>query len=160
VAFFETRIRHLKLTYSPFSSESMMTIGQVVLDHMVARIQSVTDNTDGAAKPLKEAYAKEKVKGRHVALGGPRIYRGLPVRDWTLRGRTLQSCKVKFASEDRVTIGPTMNETAMIILARNRTDKMWGIAPSDREALLAIIRATLLRVKAVRVEKIGSGFAA
>jgi hypothetical protein len=153
MAFFETKIRHATLTFSPFSSESMMTIGQVVLDHIRERIQSVQDVTDSRAKPLKETYAEEKRKGRYVAMGGARKYTGLPYRDWTLRGRTLQSCKVKSASEDRVTIGPTLAETTMIILVRNRLDHMWGMSPSDYEALYAAVRQTLLRVKAVRLVK-------
>jgi len=153
MAFFQAKITHSTLTFSPFTSESMMAIGQVTLDHMVARIQSVQDYTDNGAKPLKETYAQEKVKGRRVSMGGPTKYRGLPVRDWTLRGRTLQSCKVKFASENRVTIGPTMAETSMIILVRNRVDRMWGLSPSDYEALYAVIRQTLLQAKLVRVTK-------
>jgi hypothetical protein len=154
MAIFETRITHAKLTFSPFTSESMMTIGQVALDHIRERIQSVQDITDSRAKPLKETYAEEKRKGRYVAQGGPKKYTGLPYRDWTLRGRTLQSLKVKSASENRVTIGPTLPETTMIILVRNRVDHMWGLSPSDYEALYAAIRQTLLRVKVVRLIKV------
>jgi hypothetical protein len=151
MAFFETRITHSRLVFSPFTSESMVTIGQVTLDHIKERIQSVADVTDSRAKPLKETYAEEKRKGRYVALGGPTKFRGVPYRDWTLRGRTLQSLKVKVASEDRVTIGPTLPETSMIILVRNRVDHMWGLSPSDYEALWAVIRATLIQTKSVRV---------
>jgi hypothetical protein len=151
MAFFQTKIRHSTMTFSPFTAESMSVIGQVVLDHIRQRIQSVQDVTDGHAKPLKANYAEEKRKGRYVAMGGARKYSGLPVRDWTLRGRTLQSLKVKTASEDRVTIGPTMAETAMIIAVRNRQDHMWGVSPSDQEALYAVIRATLKTQKVARV---------
>jgi hypothetical protein len=148
---FEARITHSRLTFSPFTSEAMMTIGGVVLDHIKTRITSVQDLTDSRAKPLTDRYATEKREGRYVALGGPRKYSGLPYRDWTLRGRTMQSLKVKVASEERVTIGPTSQETTMIVLARNRKDKMWGLSPSDREALNAVVRATLLQNKMVRV---------
>jgi hypothetical protein len=129
----------------------MMAIGQAVLDHIKERISSVQDVTDSRAKPLKETYAEEKRKGRHVALGGPKKYSGLPYRDWTLRGRTMQSLKVKVASEERVTIGPTSQETMMIVLARNRVDKMWGLSPSDHEALNAAVRAAFLQNKSIRV---------
>jgi hypothetical protein len=148
-------MQHVKVTFSPFSSESMMTIGQVVLDHIRERIQSVQDVTDSRAKPLKETYAEEKRKGRYVALGGPRKYTGLPYRDWTLRGRTMQALKVKFASQDRVTIGPTSEETGKIVTVRNRVDKMWGMSPSDNEALVAVVLATLRTSAVVRVEKMG-----
>jgi hypothetical protein len=152
---FETRIQEIKITYSPFSSVEMTTIGQVVLDHIKARIQSVQDVTDSRAKPLKENYAEEKRKGRFVALGGPKRYSGLPYRDWTLRGRTMQGLKVKYASQERVTIGPTSEETAKIVTARNRVDKMWGVSPSDGEALTAVVMATLRQTPAVRVERTG-----
>jgi hypothetical protein len=151
MAFFQTKIVHSTLVFSPFTAETMMGIGQVVLDHMVSRIQSVHDNQDNAARPLRERYAEEKRRGRRVAMGGPKKYVGLPYRDWTLRGRTLSSCKVKTASEDRCTIGPTMGETNMIILVRNKLDHMWGLSPSDYEALYAIIRASLIQQKSVRV---------
>jgi hypothetical protein len=149
MAIFEARVRKLKFTFSPFSAESMLTIGQVTLDSIVKRIQSVTDVTDSPAKPLAARYAQEKREGRYVAMGGNRKYSGAPHRDWTLRGRTLQSLKVKYASAERVTIGPTMAETAKIILARNKWDHMWGFSPKDREAMYAVMRATLLQVKRV-----------
>jgi hypothetical protein len=154
MAMFEVRTRNLRLTFSPFSTESMMTIGQVTLDSIVKRIQAAVDETDSPAKALTQRYADEKKKGRYVALGGNRKYTGLPHRDWTLRGRTIQSLKVKFASQERVTIGPTIAETTKIILARNKWDHMWGISPRDREAMYAVMRATLLNVKSVRVQKV------
>ena len=154
MAMFETRIVHSKLTFSPFTAESMASIGQVVLDHIKERIQSVQDVNDSKAKPLKETYAEEKRRGRYVAMGGSKKYSGMPYRDWTLRGRTLQSMKVKVASADRVTIGPTLAETTMIVLARNKWDHMWGMSPSDYEAMYAAIRHVLLQVKVVRLQRV------
>jgi hypothetical protein len=156
MALFETRIQEVKISFSPFSAEEMQKIGQIVLDHIVARIQSVQDVNDSRAKPLKETYAEEKRKGRYVALGGPKKFSGLPFRDWTLRGRTLSSCKVKFASQERATIGPTSQETGMIMTVRNRVDKMWGISPSDGEALQAAVLATLRQAPPVRVQLMGT----
>lgn len=154
--FFEPRLQHVKVTFSPFSTDSMLTIGQVVLDHIRTRIKAVQDVTDAPAKPLKAKYAEEKVKGRYVALGGPKKFSGLPYRDWTLRGRTLAACRVKFASQDRATIGPTSEETGKIMTVRNRLDKMWGMSPSDGEALVSIVLATLRQTAVVRVEKVGT----
>jgi len=150
---FEAKIREVKMSISPFSSTEMMAIGSIVLDHIKARIASVQDVTDSRAKPLKENYAEEKREGRYVAFGGPKKYRGLPYRDWTLRGRTMQGLKVKYASQERVTIGPTSEETGKIVTARNRLDKMWGMSPSDTEALHAAVMATLRQTPTVRVEK-------
>jgi hypothetical protein len=154
--FFETRMQNAKVTFSPFSSASMMDIGQTVLDHIVDRIKKVTDVTDSPARLLKSSYAEEKRKGRRVAKTGGQIFRGLPYRDWTLRGRTLSACKVKFASQDRVTIGPTSEEAGMIMTARNRLDHMWGMSPSDSEVLVAVTLATLRTAAVVRVERIGA----
>lgn len=154
MAIFEARTRNLKITFSPFTTESMMFIGQSTLDSIVARIQAVKDENDSPARPLKPSYAEEKRQGRYVAMGGPKKYSGLPQRDWTLRGRTLKSLNVKFASQERVTIGPTTVEAAKIIMARNKWDHMWGISPANYEVLYAAVRASLLRVKAFRLERV------
>lgn len=153
MAFFTTKITHARLTFSPFTSEAMMSVGQATLDHIKGRIRSATDVTDNRARVLKETYAEEKRRGRYVSQGGPKKYSGLPIRDWTLRGRTLQSCKVMTASENRVSIGPTLAETSMIILVRNRKDHMWGLAPSDMEAMYAAVREVLKTTPLVREEK-------
>lgn len=154
MAMFEARVKKLKFTYSPFGADQMMIIGQATLDSIVKRIQAVKDVTDAPAKPLTEKYKQEKVAGRYVALGGMKKYDGQPYRDWTLRGRTLQSLKVKTASEERVTIGPTTDETTKIVLARNKWDHMWGISPSDMQVLYAAVRQQLQRRSVVRIDKV------
>ena len=156
---FEARVQEIKVTFSPFSSSEMSAIGSIVLDHIKARIASVQDVTDSRAKPLKDSYAQEKVKGRSVAKSFGK-FKGHPYRDWTLRGRTMQGLKVKYASQERVTIGPTSEEIATIVTARNRIDKMWGMSPSDCDALQAAVMATLRQTPAVRVEKTGTRKAA
>ena len=105
MAGFETRVTYSKLSFSPIATEDMAAIGSIVLDQIKARIQAAVDWDDNPARPLKEIYAREKVKGRRVALTGGQLFRGKPIRDWTLRGRTMQSLKVKSVSQDRVTIG-------------------------------------------------------
>jgi hypothetical protein len=155
MAFFQVRVQNAKFTFSPLSSDSMLTIGQVLLDHIVARIQSVHDAADNPAKPLKDSYAQEKAAGRYVSLAPGRKYKGLPVRDWTLRGRTLGACKVKFASQDRATIGPTSQETGMIITVRNKVDNMWGVSPSDAEVMVKAAVAVMRQAQVVRVERAG-----
>jgi hypothetical protein len=153
--FFQVRMKTVKLSFSPFSTDSMLSIGQSTLNHIVQRIQGVQDITDSQARPLKEKYAEEKKAGRYVSLGGYQKYRGLPRRDWTLRGRTLQACKVKFASQDRVTIGPTSKEAGMIMTARNKLDHMWGMAPSDTDAMVAAAVKILREGAPVKVQKTG-----
>jgi hypothetical protein len=152
MAFFTPKVTHAKLTFSPFTSENMLNIGQATLDHMRQRIRSSMDVNDSRERPLNARYAQQKAKGRFVKLGGGRTYSGAPVRDWTLRGRTLQSLKAKSASENKVTIGPILQEAYMILIVRNRRDNMWGMSPSDREAMYAAVREVLTRKKLVQVE--------
>lgn len=132
---FETKLVRGRVVWSPFTSEETANIAQVTLNHITARIQAVQTVEDSPAKPLNPKYAAEKAKGRRVSFGGPQIYKGLPVRDWKLRGRTLQSLKVKRASEDMATMGPISQEAYMIIKARNKLDHLWGTSPSDIEAM-------------------------
>jgi hypothetical protein len=153
MAMFQTRITHVRFTFSPFTSESMMLIGQVVVDHIRERISGAKDMNDQWARPLSERYKFEKANGRRVALSGPRRYKGLPIRNWTLRGWTLAALGVKVANENRATIGPTTLQSALIIMGRNKLDHMWGPSPSDRAALQAIVQAVLLQTKSVRVVK-------
>ncbi|HEY6272617.1 MAG TPA: hypothetical protein VIX19_11575 [Terriglobales bacterium] len=155
MAFFQVYTRNFKITISPFTTDQMISIAQSTLDHIKARIQATEDVTDSRVRPLKAKYAEEKRKGRHVALSGTTLYRGLPVRNWTLRGRTLQSCKVKFASQESATIGPTSEEARRIIVGRNKYDNMWGMSPSDNQALTAATAATIATVTPVKVETEG-----
>lgn len=150
---FEARIQTIKFTFSPLSSVSMMTIGQVVRDHIVWRIKQHQDVNDSQARPLTERYKQEKLRGRYVALGGPRKFKGTEFRDWTLRGRTLDAVRVKSASQERVTIGPTSPETAKIIASRDKKDHMWGVSPSDRDTMVAVVYETLRTVSVARVVK-------
>jgi hypothetical protein len=145
MATFETKIVRARVTWSPFTAEEMAELGQGVLDHITARIQNVQNVDDGSAPALASKYATEKQTGRFVPLGGPRKYTGKPVRDWTLRGRTLQSLKVKTANDDVATIGPISPEAYKIIASRNKIDRMWGLSPSDMEALYTRLRTVLLQ---------------
>jgi hypothetical protein len=129
----------------------MMDIGQSLVDHIKHRIsQDLLDITDSPAPPLNTRYAQEKVKGRYVALGGGKRYRGAPVRDWTLRGRTMQSLKVKTANEGLATIGPVSRESYIIIAARNKRDHLWGVSPEDLAAMNLTVRDVLTRRSPLR----------
>jgi hypothetical protein len=153
--FFQTKIRRARVTWSPFTAEQMQGIAQAGLSHIIRRIQSATDATDSAAKPLDTKYAEQKRHGRFVALGGNRRYSGFPVRDWTLRGRTIQSMKVKAASENVATIGPISREAYIIMYSRNRLDHMWGLSPTDQEAIYGRMREELMRRSPLQVTQTG-----
>jgi len=149
---FEPKIQHVKLTFSPLSAEGMATVAQVLRDHIVERIEGVKDAQDNWARPLAEKYKVEKANGRYVAKSPLVKYRGLPIRNWKLRGRTLDAVRVKFASQDVAKIGPTTQETAMIITARNKLDKMWGVSPSDFDVMVKAMLAVMREQEVVRVE--------
>lgn len=141
----------MRFTLSPFSSESMAGIGEVMLRQKLTRISQAVNSTDGPAKALKPAYAKQKSTGRLVSLSGATRYRGLPIRDWRLRGWTLAAAKVKSANENQVTIGFTNPQAELIVTSLRRRDEMWSDSPNDMLALYAIIRATLKnQVRVVR----------
>ncbi len=144
MASFETRIRHLKFTLSPFSAEQMSNIGSIVLnDAILPRIRSGINLTDGPAKPLTVKYAAAKAAGRRVANSGGRKFSGQPIRNLTLRGWTLASAKVKSASEDRVTIGFITPQANQIITSNNRIEPMWGVSPNDEKVMHEAVRNSL-----------------
>jgi hypothetical protein len=129
---FQARIRHVRLTFSPFSSEQFHQIGSVMLDTITSRIRSGVNAQDSPAKPLNPAYAKRKLRRNRS-----------PIRDWSWRGFTLGSAKVKVASEDSVTIGFINAQANLIATVNNRIEKAWGESPRDREIRIAVIRAAL-----------------
>lgn len=151
--FFEARITYSKLSFGLIASEDMAAIGGIVLDHMKARIQSARDWDDNAARPLKETYAREKEKGRHVANSGGQLFRGKKIRDWTLRTWTMRSLKVKSASQAQVTIGPISENAAKIIAVRNPLDHMWAMSPSDNEVLYEAVHDTIFEKIPIKIEK-------
>ena len=126
------KLSHARLTLSPFSSEQMMQIGEIVLRAKQSRISQALDSNDSPAKALVDRYARRKItRGR------------APVRDWNFRGVTMRSVKVKSANENRVIVGPTTEEAVMILTAQRRLCEMWSDSPRDTEALHAIVRETL-----------------
>ena len=143
VPAFQTKVVHSRVVWGPFTSEEMLGIAEATLDHIKTRIANAQTIEDNAAKPLAPKYSESKVKGRRVAQGGGRYYKGKPIRDWTLRGVTMRSLRVKRVSEDMATIGPTMELGYIIIRSRNQLDHMWGVSPSDMAALHGAIHQAL-----------------
>ena len=131
----------------------MQSGAQTLLNHIVYRIQSAIDETDSAAKPLNVRYAQEKRVGRYVAQSGHTKYSGMPVRDWTLRGWTIRSLKVKLVSEDRAQIGPITRQAYIIMASRNKFDHMWGLSPTDQEAFYTQMREELKRKPPLQITR-------
>lgn len=139
---FEAKIRHVRLTFSPFSAEQFHQIGSVMLDTIITRIRSGVNAQDTPARPLNPAYAKRKIRRNRS-----------PIRDWSWRGFTLASAKVKVASEDSVTIGFINAQANLIATANNRIEKAWGESPRDRETRFAVIRETLTQHVARQIQQ-------
>jgi hypothetical protein len=131
--FFETKIRHTSLTFSPFTSEQMSRFGEIAVSSIRSRINLGLTVTDSIAPPLVEHYARRKIiRGRN------------PIRDWMFRGATMGALQVKAASEDRVTIGFTTTQSNQIVAAQQRRAKQWGVSPKDWEKVVAAVRGAYL----------------
>ncbi len=150
---FTTRIRHIDLTLSPFTSQQMMEIGQVTLDYKLSRIRQGINSQDAPAKPLST------VKGRNGLSYVDRkgIYgRGIgrmPIRNWTFRDVTLKSAKVKSASEEGFKLGFVDPKADKVISAQRRMSEQWSDSPKDKEVLQAIIKREMQEHSVIRVRK-------
>ena len=155
MAAFETKIRHQRISFSPFTGEQMNAIATVALKSIIARIKSGTDSNDSPAKelaPWYKAYKQNYAKKYGLSVVG--------IRDWTLSGRTLASAKVKLASEDHAVIGfidgylnrkITVNN---LVAKQNRMSPMWGLSPKDMEAVYAeVIRQITVR-SPIQIEQV------
>jgi hypothetical protein len=152
MAIFQTKISRARLVYSPFSSEQMAQIGEIVMQSVRDRIHRGETVEDTAAKPLKPG---REVNG-HRLRGYPdyKIARGLqPIRDWTWTGRTMRALRVLTANENAVKIGfsdPVADYRAHI---NNRREKAFGISPKDKKVLNAAVLATLRQVRVIQFKK-------
>jgi hypothetical protein len=149
---FQTRISRARLVYSPFSSEQMAQLGEIVARSIRERIERGENVEDAQAKPLKPGRT---VNG-HQLRGYPdyKTARGLqPIRDWTWTGRTLRSLKVLSANENRVVIGFADRIADLRAHLNNRREKAFGISPKDRQALNAAVLALLKQVRVVSFRK-------
>jgi hypothetical protein len=147
MAIFTTKITRQRLTLSPFSSETMTGIGNVLLKTIKTRIKSGTDVNDQPAKPLKGA------KMRYVAYSRQKENKGLAgIRDWTYSGHLLRAMKVVSANENRFVIGFIDDRSDKIAHLNNRGTRMFGISPNDTKALkTAVMEAFRKFIKVVPV---------
>jgi hypothetical protein len=143
---FQTKITRARFAVGPFSSEQMQQIGQVVLDSIITRIQKGVNALDQPAKPLKP--------GRNGKKGYPdyKIARGLqPIRDWTLRGKTMRALKVKSANENRVVLGFLDPQSDAIAHFNNLRERAFAVSPNDQKVFAAAVTAMAKEQRVVRV---------
>lgn len=145
---FQAKITRARWVLGPFTSEDMLTIGNVVADSIKDRLHKGLNINDQPAKPLKP--------GRNGKRGYPdyKAARGLqPFRDWFWTGRTLRSLKVKQASENRCIIGFIDPNADLIAHVNNIRERAFGISPKDRQAMVAVIRAILRTSRVIHVRR-------
>jgi hypothetical protein len=146
---FQAKITRARWVLGPFTSEDMLSIGNVVRDSIAQRIGKGVNANDEPAKPLKP--------GRNGHRGYPdyKIAHGLqPLRDWFWTGRTMRSLKVKSANENRAVIGFVDPKADLVAHVNNLRDKQFGVSPKDRSALNAAVLAVLRQARAVRVKRV------
>lgn len=146
---FQTRIRKARVVYSPFSAETMASIGTSLLDSIAGRIKRAENAEDAPAKALKPGRV---LHGRQQ-LGYPdyKSRKGYqPIRDWisfvaSPRGRmkTMAALQVKEASQNRVVIGFIDARCDVIAHINNQRERQFGVSPKDRETLVARVREEL-----------------
>ena len=145
---FQAKITRARWVLGPFTSEDMLTIGNVVVDSIKGRLHKGLNINDQRAKALKP--------GRNGKRGYPdyKAARGLQsFRDWFWTGRTLRSLKVKQASENRCVIGFIDPNSDLIAHVNNLRERAFGISPRDRLALNGIVREVLKTARVVRVAR-------
>ncbi len=145
---FQAKITRARFVLGPFTSEDMLTIGNVVVESIKDRLHKGLNVSDQPAKPLKP--------GRNGKRGYPdyKAARGLqPFRDWIWTGRTVRSLKVKQASENRCVIGFIDPNADRIAHVNNLRERAFGISPRDRVALNSVVLAVLKRTRVVRAAR-------
>jgi hypothetical protein len=145
---FQAKITRARFVLGPFTSEDMLTIGNVVVESIKDRLHKGLNINDQPAKPLKP--------GRNGKRGYPdyKAARGLqPFRDWFWIGRTLRSLKVKSASENHCVIGFIDPNADLIAHVNNIRERAFGISPKDRQAMAAAIRAVLRTARVIQIRK-------
>jgi hypothetical protein len=145
---FKVKIQKARFVVGPFSSEHMETIGIALANSIRSRIRAGVNAEDNPAKPLKS-------KGPRGGYAGWKARLGLnPLRDWTVRGRTLRSLQVKTVSENRGVIGFTDDQSDRIAHINNLREKAFGVSPNDHQVFLEAVRQIFREKKIVRTEKI------
>lgn len=146
------RITRCRFTLSPFSSEQMAEIGQVMANTIRTRIQSGTNAEDQPAKPLIPG------RGRNLGKGYPerKKEKGLnDFRDWTWTGKTLKSLGVKSANENMVVIGFNNDRNDSVAHYNQLRERAFGVSPNDHKVLDAAVRATLRQERVVKFRRVG-----
>jgi hypothetical protein len=125
---FATKITHARFIYSPFSAETMSSLGGVLRGSMYARIAKGQNVTDQPATQLKPKYAAAKIrKGR------------AGIRDWMFQLLTLNYMNVLSASENRAVIGFSHPLAAIHAHFQNMRQRQFGVSPNDEGVIVAAV---------------------
>lgn len=139
-SLWQPKVTHARFAVGAFSSQQMLTLGNILADSVRARVGIGLNVNDSPAKPLKPGYARQKtIKGR------------LPQRDWTMTGRTLAALRCVSANENVAIVGFNNPVAGRIAHWNNLKERAFGVSPRDRQALVAAVKATIREARIVRV---------
>lgn len=138
----EPKVTHARFVVGAFSSDQMLTLGNILAGSMRDRISRGLNVYDLPAKALNAAYAKGKAaKGRN------------PVRDWTMSGNTLRALQCIAANENRALISFNNPIAGRIAHWNNIKERAFGVSPRDEATIVAAVIETAKQARIVRVVK-------
>jgi hypothetical protein len=136
----QPKVSHARFVVGAFSSDQMLTLGNILADKVGTRIRQGINASDLPSKPLKDKYAKFKQqKGRN------------PERDWTMSGNTLRALRCLTADENRATVGFNNPVANRIAHWNNLKERAFAVSPRDHEILVQAVNAVAKQARFVRV---------
>lgn len=140
---FQPKVSHARFVVGAFSSQQMLTLGNILADSNRNRIGNGLNAQDVPARPLGPVYAKAKAtKGRN------------PQRDWTMSGRTLAALRCLSANENVAVVGFNNPIANRIAHWNNLKERAFGVSPRDRQTIVAAVKATVHEARVVSVVKV------
>lgn len=147
---FAPKVRKARFNYSGLTSQQMLTLAEFAAVDIRGRIQQGLTVDDQAAPPLKESYARAKMRRGRSG-----------IRDLTWTGFTLRSLRPLRVNDNRATIGflnlthPVPRKrgsvtTNQILAINQRRSRQFGWSPRNK----AFIAAQVRKVRIVKVSRV------
>lgn len=133
---FTPKVSKARFALSRYSGQQMLSFGDALAESIKARISRGETIYDTPAPPLKEKYARYKLR---------RMGSGL--RDWRYTGRTMRALRPLRANENRVVVGFSDPGVQVRVAVNNRRSRQFGMSPRDRSNIARVITS----MKFVRV---------
>jgi hypothetical protein len=144
-----TKVRHVRLTLSPFTSEQMLGLGRVGVKSIQDRIHSGKNARDESSKALKGVSKP----GNWIPYAEQKLKKGLQgIRDWFKSGRTLSAMMVLSANENGGKIGFNNSHSNPVAVYLDKIEKTFSFSPDDQKKMEAELVRMLTAKDPVRVE--------